>query len=94
MKKVYIIDLIMLILNIISFIWASYFIGDMSMTELIIYSLFLTAQIFISLRLRIFMKYTPDFKPSWKEYMYIFLLILAKIQFILVVLNNTISMHW
>jgi len=94
MKKIYIIDLVMLIINIISFAAFIYFIGNISRTELIIYALFLTMQIFISMRLKILMKYTPKSKPSGKEYMYIFLLFLAKIQFILVVFNNTMSLHW
>jgi len=94
MKKIYIIDLIMLILNIISFIGFTYFVGNMSGTALIIYSLFLTIQIFINIRLKIFIKYTPDFSASWKEYLYIFLLYLAKIQFLLLLISNLSWLNW
>lgn len=94
MKKIYIIDLIMLMLNIVSFFTYTYFIGNMSRTALIIYALFLTEQIFINLRLKIVMKYTPKFNHSWKEYLYIPALFLAKIQFILVLLNDTSWLYW
>lgn len=94
MKKVYIMDLSMLILNVMCLFGYIYFIKGISTIALIIYASFLTLQIFINLRFKIVMKYIPKFNPSWREYLYIFLLFLGKIQFILVLLNDTSWLYW
>lgn len=94
MRKVYIVDLIILIVNIVCFFAYIYLKNDMSMIGLFIYAVFLVVQLFINLRLKIVMKFNPQFNLSWKDYLYIFLLFLANIQFLLVLLNNITWLYW
>lgn len=94
MRKIYVLDLIMTIVNVICFFAYIYFKNDMTRMGLIVFSIFIVIKLFISLRLKTVIKYSPSFKLSWRIYLYIFLLLLANIQFLLVLLNNSKGLYW
>lgn len=94
MKKIYIVDLIFLLINISSLFIYSIFINKVTIEAAFIYSLFLVLQIFLNLRFKAVMKYQPRFRPSWKEDLYIAALLLGKIQFMLVLFNDTSWLYW
>ncbi|NBI06278.1 hypothetical protein [Senegalia massiliensis] len=93
MKKIYILDLVLLV-SIITYFFSYSFLNYISNQALLISALYLASQIFINRKLKIIIRYTPEFAVSWKEYISLFYLLIGKIRFLLALFDDIKSSYW
>lgn len=85
MKKIFLIDSIMLLASLI--LLAIFAPGIHDTGILCIFALFITLSLYVSVKMSILLRFTPKSPLSWAEKLFAFALILGKLDFLVMVLR-------